>query len=43
MVVDFIMNGNIEERWDGYVGSLEGMGLDNLLGIYEKGYQEHKN
>lgn len=43
MLVDFITNGNIEERWDAYVTSLDNMGLDRLLTIYKEGYEKNKN
>ena len=42
MLVDFVMNGNVDERWDEYVNQLKAMGLDRLMEIYTTGYESVK-
>ena len=40
MIVDFITNGNIEERWDDYIAQLEGLGLNELIALNQAAYEQ---
>ncbi len=42
-LVDFVMNGNVEERWQDYVDRLDKMGLPALMEIYVQGYESTLN
>jgi putative aldouronate transport system substrate-binding protein len=39
-LMDFVMNGDIEAKWDNYKSTLDQMGLPHLMEIYVKGYQD---
>lgn len=39
-LVDFIMNGVTDEKWDSYKNQLEKMNLSRLVEIYTEGYQK---
>lgn len=36
MKSDFVMNGNVEEKWDEYLKTLEGYGLSKYLELLQK-------
>jgi putative aldouronate transport system substrate-binding protein len=35
MLADFIVNGNVDARWDGYIKTLESMGFRDLEAAYQ--------
>ncbi|WP_226003214.1 ABC transporter substrate-binding protein [Paenibacillus sp. BJ-4] len=37
----FIVDGNVDEKWDSYVKTLEKMGLNELMEIYQKGLDRY--
>ncbi len=41
-LVDFIMNGGVEEGWQDYLDKLDKMGLPELMEIYVQGYESTK-
>jgi len=43
MVSDFVMNGDVDERWEDYLSQLEKMGLPRLMEIYTAAYQASLN
>jgi putative aldouronate transport system substrate-binding protein len=40
--VDFVMNGDVEAKWQEYLDTLERMGLPRLMEIYQAGYEANK-
>lgn len=42
MAVDFIVNGGIDERWDEYIATLNGIGLETMLEIQQTAYDRSK-
>lgn len=38
--VDFITNGNIDEKWDSYLQELNARGAEELRSLYQKAYEE---
>ncbi|WP_314001264.1 ABC transporter substrate-binding protein [uncultured Paenibacillus sp.] len=38
----FIVDGNIDKAWDGYVKQVKEMGLDELMAVYQKGLDRYK-
>lgn len=38
--VDFITNGNIDEKWDVYLQELNARGVETLRSLYQKAYEE---
>nr|WP_246183513.1 ABC transporter substrate-binding protein [Paenibacillus methanolicus] len=42
MKAKWLMTGGVEEEWDGYLKKLDQIGLQELLEIYQKGYDEFK-
>lgn len=38
MIADFVMNGDVDERWDDYLSKLDDMGLVRLMEIYQNAY-----
>jgi putative aldouronate transport system substrate-binding protein len=38
----FLVNGNIDKEWDGYVKQVKDMGLDELMALYQKGLDRYK-
>ncbi|WP_309122173.1 ABC transporter substrate-binding protein [Paenibacillus sp.] len=38
----FIVDGNIDQDWDGFVKQVKDMGLDELMEIYQKGLDRYK-
>jgi putative aldouronate transport system substrate-binding protein len=39
-LVDFVMNGGVEEGWQDYLDKLNRMGLSDLMAIYVQGYED---
>lgn len=39
----WIINGNIDAEWDKYIAQLKKMGLDELVGIYQKNYDRYQS
>jgi putative aldouronate transport system substrate-binding protein len=39
---EWIVSGGIEDEWTGYVDQLRNMGLDDLLKIYQAGYDRYQ-
>jgi putative aldouronate transport system substrate-binding protein len=39
---EWIVSGGIEDEWTGYVDQLRNMGLDDLLKIYQSGYDRYR-
>ncbi|MGN0251244.1 MAG: hypothetical protein ACI4EH_07820 [Oliverpabstia sp.] len=37
----WVVDGGVEEEWDGYIKQLKAMGLDQLTGIYETAYSAY--
>jgi putative aldouronate transport system substrate-binding protein len=37
----FIVDGEVDEKWDSYVKTLEKMGLNELMEIYQKGLDRY--
>ena len=38
---DWIINGGVEEQWDGYLAQLENMGLSEYLSIQQAAYERY--
>jgi len=38
----FIVDGNVDQEWDGFVKQVKDMGLDELMEIYQKGLERYK-
>jgi putative aldouronate transport system substrate-binding protein len=42
MKAKWLMDGGVEEEWDGYLKKLDQIGLKELMEIYQKGYDQFK-
>jgi putative aldouronate transport system substrate-binding protein len=37
----WIVNGNVEEEWDGYVSQLESLGINEIVEVYQEAYERY--